>query len=200
MGKNCESQLLTWPLRLTCGKKNRTDNTLTHTYIAPPPRGKRLRRKLLHKTPRSVVSRYYELLTGHAAIGLYLKNKIHKAADDKYWCTWCGGGKQQTRSHHLFTVCKAWLPQTRKVWRAKGRAHGWKHPRAPAMKCLWKEKSTEAILEILRDTRVGCISTRRVLPEERLGDKMAGSCGEGEEGGRPPQACSLLSFCLPLVG
>ena len=64
-------------------------------------------------------------------MGPYLKNKTHKAADDKCW--WCRGGKQQIR-HHLFTECKAWLPQTRKMWGAIGRAHGWKNPRAPAMK------------------------------------------------------------------
>ena len=54
------------------------------------------------------------------------------------------------------------------------------------MKWLSKEKSTEADLEMLGDTRIGCISTRRVLPVERLGDEMAGSGDEGEEGGPPP--------------
>ena len=34
--------------------------------------------KLLRKTPKSVASRYYQLLSGHAAIGSYLKDKIHK--------------------------------------------------------------------------------------------------------------------------
>ena len=61
------------------------------------------------------------------------------------------------------------------------------------MKWLWKEKSTEAVLEMLRGTRVGCIRTRCVLPGERLGDKEAGSGDEGEEGGPPPPE-HVISF------
>ena len=39
-------------------------------------------------------------------------------------------GEQQT-CHHLFTECRAWLPQTRRLWKDIGKAHGWKHPRVP---------------------------------------------------------------------
>lgn len=53
-----------------------------------------------------------------------------------------------------------------------------KHPRAPPVKWLWKEKSTEAVLAFLRDTRVGC-STRR-KPSEEYDGGVSG--GEGEEG------------------
>ena len=38
----------------------------------------------------------------------------------------------------------------------------------------------------LRDTRVGCISTRRKLPEEGGVHEEAGSGGEGEEGEPDP--------------
>lgn len=31
-----------------------------------------------------------------------------------------------------------------------------------------------------KDTRIGCISTRRVFPEDRMGDEMSGSGDEGE--------------------
>ena len=75
-----------------------------------PPSGRGLRRRLLRGVPKSIASRYYQLLSGHAAIGPYLKDRIHKATDDRCW--WCGGGKQQT-CHHLFTQCRAWLPQIR---------------------------------------------------------------------------------------
>ena len=61
--------------------------------------------------------------------------------------------------------------------------HGWKHPRAPSGKWLWKEESTEAVLAFLGSTRIGCISARIVAPEEVEG---AGSSGEGEEGGAGP--------------
>ena len=86
-----------------------------------PPSGRGLRRKLLRRTPKSTANRYYQFLSGHAAIGLYLKDKIWKTDDD--WCWWCGEGKQQTR-HHLSTECKAWLPQIRRLWRDIGKAHG----------------------------------------------------------------------------
>ena len=33
---------------------------------------------------------------------------------------------------------------------------GWKHPKAPAVRKLWKEGATEAVLEFLRDTPAGC--------------------------------------------
>ena len=104
--------------------------------------------------PKSVAGRYYQLLSGHAAIAPYLKDRIGRATDGKCW--WCGGGKQQTR-HHLFTKCRARLPQIRKLWKEIGKVHEWKHPRAPSGKWLWKEKSTEAVLVFLKSTRVGCV-------------------------------------------
>ena len=63
-----------------------------------PPNRPSNRRRLLRRTPKSVAGRYYQLLSGHAVIGPYLKDNIHKEVDDKCW--WCGGGKKQTR-HHL---------------------------------------------------------------------------------------------------
>ena len=92
----------------------------------PTPPGKGLGRKLLRRTLKSVAGRYCQLLSGHTTIGPYLEDKIGKTTDDKCW--WCGGGKQQTR-HYLFTECRAWLPQIRKLWKDIGKAHGWKHPR-----------------------------------------------------------------------
>ena len=65
-------------------------------------------------------------------------------------------------------------------------AHGWRYPRAPSVKWLWREESTEAVLKLLKGTREECISTRRRLPDERYED--AGSGDEGEEGGPGPPA------------
>ena len=79
------------------------------------------------------------------------------------------------------------MPQIRKPWKDVGRAHGWKHSRAPSVKWLWREKSTEAVLVFLRSIRVECISTTRKLPEERCEEgHEAGAGGEGEEGGPGP--------------
>ena len=84
----------------------------TRAQVQPPPPGKDVRRKQLRRARKSVSGRYFQLMSGHAAIGPYLKDKIKKADDDKCW--WCGGGKQQAR-HHLFTECRAWRPQIRRL-------------------------------------------------------------------------------------
>ena len=101
-----------------------------------PPRREGLSRKPLRRAPKSVASRCYQLLSGHAAVGPYLKDKIQKAVDDKCW--WCGGGKQQT-CHHLFTECRAWCPQITRLWKDIGKAHRWKYPRGPSVKWLWRK-------------------------------------------------------------
>ena len=49
---------------------------------------------------------------------------------------------------------------------------------------MWKEKSTEAVLAFLRDTRVGCVRVERRLPEDA--GVRTGSGDEGEEGGPGP--------------
>ena len=146
----------------------------------PTPPGRGLRRRLLRRAPKP----YYQLLSGHVTIGPYLKDKIGRATDDMCW--WCGGRKQQTR-HHLFTVRRARLPQIRKLWKEIGKAQGWKHLRAPWGKWLWK-KPTEAVLVFLKSTRVGCVGTRRKLPQEGEHSlyEEAGAGDAGGEGGPGP--------------
>ena len=87
-----------------------------------PPLGRGVWRKLLQRAPKHIASRYYQLLSGHAAIGPYLKDEIRNTDDGQCW--WCRAGKRQTR-HHLFTECKVWGPQIRKLWkeRMEGQAH-----------------------------------------------------------------------------
>ena len=68
-----------------------------------PPPGRGLGRRHLRKTPTSVAGRCYQLLSGYAAIGSNLKDKIGRARDDKCWC---GGEKRQTR-RRLFTESRA---------------------------------------------------------------------------------------------
>lgn len=57
----------------------------------------------------------------------------------------------------------------------------WKHPCTPSVRLLWDGRATDAVLEFLRTTRVGCIGTERVPPEEGEGEDS-----EGEEGGLGP--------------
>jgi ribonuclease HI len=147
-----------------------------------PPSGPGLPRKLLRKTRKSVAGRYYQLLSGHAAIGTFLHERmtgpLRRASSV---CGWCSSGKKQSR-RHLFVECRAWAPQIQRLWKRVGKECGWRHPRAPEVRKLWGEKATEAVLEFLRDTRVGCwVEGNR--------SRNAGDIGrviEGEEDGPGP--------------
>lgn len=65
------------------------------------------------------------------------------------------------------------------MWKRMGKACGWGHPRAPSFRLLWDERAMEAVLEFLRDTKVGYMVTVRVPEEEGLDS-------EGEEAGPGP--------------
>ena len=63
-----------------------------------PPWGGRIREHP-QKEGKGVASRFFQLLSGHAAIGPYLAEKTKTIQSDKCW--WCGSGERQSR-HHLF--------------------------------------------------------------------------------------------------
>ena len=61
------------------------------------------------------------------------------------------------------------------MWKTIGKACGWKHPKAPSFKHLWKDGAAGAVLDFLRDTKAGCmVNARRLLGEE------GGEDGEGK--------------------
>ena len=67
-----------------------------------------------------------------------------------------------------------------------GKGCRWEHPgpKAPAVRKLWKEETTEAVLEFLGEVRAGCWQGARVrTPAEAVG---RGAVSEGEEGGPGP--------------
>ena len=71
---------------------------------------------------------------------------------------------------------------------------------APALRWLWKEEATEAVIEFLEGTRIGCwVSSRRALVDEDR-DREEGPGRDGEEGEPgPPQAVfSFVSFLYHL--
>ena len=90
---------------------------------------------------------------------------------------------------HLFVECRAWTAQRQRLWRRVGKDCGWEHPRAPAVRRLWDERATEAVLEFLKDTRVGfwtaAGTARRPAEDVGQGD-------EGEEGGPGPPRGSFF--------
>ena len=99
--------------------------------------------------------RYYQLLSGHAAIGSFLHDRMtgpQRLDTEKCW--WCSCRKRQMR-HHLFTGCWAWAPQVRRLWKRVGRDCQWQYPSAPSARWLRGERATEAVLECLGGTRVG---------------------------------------------
>ncbi|KAI5785399.1 hypothetical protein FPQ18DRAFT_405087 [Pyronema domesticum] len=59
---------------------------------------------------KEIASRYHQLLTGHALIVPYLKEKLGKRESDTCW--WCDSGKRQTREH-LFKECSRWRAEIR---------------------------------------------------------------------------------------
>ena len=71
-----------------------------------------------------------------------------------------------------------------------GKAGEWKHRCNPSVRPLWGGWATEAVIEVLRTTRVGCVGTERVTSEEADGEDS-----ESEEGGPGPP---LIEFFFRL--
>ena len=69
---------------------------------------------------KSLAARFYQVKSGHAPTGVYLKRFGHRD-DDKCW--WCGGTVSQMREH-LFHHCSQWRVHQRELWRAVGKAMG----------------------------------------------------------------------------
>ena len=127
---------------------------LRKSYILPPSAG--IRREL-RNVNKGVASRYYQLLTGHALIGPYLKDKIKKKDSDHCW--WCGLAKRQTREH-LFKECSRWKHQIDVLWKTLRKDLGWKKFRQkPISRLFAQPKATGAILKFISDTDVGKLPT-----------------------------------------
>ena len=143
----------------------------------------------MRRVRKSVAQRYYQLLSGHAAIGSFLHDRMtgpQRLEKDECW--WCSNGRRQSR-HHLFTECQAWTPQIRELWRRVGKDCGWDHPRAPTLRWLWKDDAIGAVVELLENTRVGSRAsaemTRARIDGGREGDEVLGQESE-EDGPGPP--------------
>ena len=66
-----------------------------------PPKGGRMR-KALGRARKELEGRFYQLLSGHAAVGERLR-RVGQTTSDLFW--WCGSGESQTR-YHLFVKCQ----------------------------------------------------------------------------------------------
>ena len=84
-----------------------------------PPGGPGQRRRALRKVRKSLVGRYYQLLSGHAAVGSFLYERMtgpfHRESSE---CRWCGSGKRESH-HHLSWSARPGPP------RSGGCGSGW---------------------------------------------------------------------------
>ncbi|KKA22183.1 hypothetical protein T310_3782, partial [Rasamsonia emersonii CBS 393.64] len=104
--------------------------------------------------PKKIASRYYQLKTGHAAIGTYLQ-KIQ--VRDSEACQGCQAPKESV--YHLLFECREWRKQRRALYRALTKARVALPTMAedhPEGRLLGDPKATKAILQFLADTTVGC--------------------------------------------
>jgi hypothetical protein len=145
--------------------------------------GYRVKGKARTKRPVPITSvkllaaRFYRLKCWHAPTGTNLKWFAHRE-DDKCCC--CRGGTLQTREH-LFRHCSRWKDQQKALWKAVGKATGWKAGRcrhAQISELFSMEKCDQAVMDILAATDVGKFPPNQA--EER-GQKQRGQ-GEHRQG------------------
>ena len=122
-----------------------------------PPRTGRMR-KALNRVRKETASRFYQLLSGHAAVAEHL---VGVGQASSISCFWCGSGERQTR-HHLLVKCRRWTPEIRKLWQRVRADSGWGG--APSVRRLFgDERNAKAILEFLEGTKVGKMPSRILL-------------------------------------
>ena len=85
-----------------------------------PSKGGKMR-KALNRVRKEIASRYYQLLSGHAAVAEHLL-RVGQAPNDR--CFWCGSGERQMR-YHLLVKCRRWSPEIRKMWQRVKADSGW---------------------------------------------------------------------------
>jgi ribonuclease HI len=117
------------------------------------------------KAPKRVARRFYQLKTGHAAVGAFLQ-KIRAQEDAS--CQGCRAPNETV--HHLMFECRQWCSQRRILYRdlAKARVQG---PTAmeecPEGRLFGDSKATKALLEFLATTAVGCSRGEAIQEVER---------------------------------
>ena len=80
-----------------------------------PPVAPGLRRKALRRVRKSLASRYYQLLSGHSAIGSFLHEMTGPLGREPGECRHYSYGEKESL-HHLFVEWRAWAPQIRRLW------------------------------------------------------------------------------------
>jgi len=115
------------------------------------------KRPIPMRSVKSLAARFYRLKSGHAPTAVYLKRFGHRE-DDKCW--WSGGGGRmvaESREHH-FRHCSRWRDEQKRLWKAVGKATGWKAGRCrhvQVSELFSRDECDQAVMDFLAATEVG---------------------------------------------
>ena len=95
-------------------------NSGRRSFRLPTARSRPGIRPLLRRARKGVAARFFQLLSGHAMIAPFLKERWGWTESDVCW--WCNKGRQSRE--HLFKDCRAWTNEIGELWTAVGKASG----------------------------------------------------------------------------
>jgi ribonuclease HI len=113
-----------------------------------------LRKPLQHISKRKAAV-FYQLLSGHALIGTYLK-RIGKLGDPS--CKFCMKETALQTREHLFNECRYWARERKDFYKSINYVEGYLGKgitRMKVSKLFSDERLTECILAFLKDTQIG---------------------------------------------
>ena len=126
-------------------------------------------RPLLGTAKKRVASRFFQLLSGHAMIAPFLKERWGWTDTDKCW--WCEGGRQSRG--HLFKECKAWEKEIRELWMAVGSIPG-KRNKDEGMGRPFRSRKGSGFHVRQARARPGSVAVRELLLDGRYTGAVLG--------------------------
>jgi ribonuclease HI len=126
-------------------------------------------REQLERHPKRSAAVFYQLLSGHATIGKYLK-RIGKTDDPS--CGFCRKETALQSRGHLFNECTYWSRERKRLYQDINSTEKFKDSRVVKMKVrkLFSEEGlTNCILSFLEDTDVGRRQARRQIDDHDWG-------------------------------
>jgi len=115
------------------------------------------KRSIPMASAKSLAARFYRLKSGPAPTGVYRKRFGHRE-HDKCWL--CGGGGWMAAQtlQYLFCHCSRWRDQQKTLWKAVGKAMGWKAGRCRHVQIselFSRDECDQAVVDFLAATDVG---------------------------------------------
>jgi len=137
------------------------------------------------RAEKRMAARYYQLMSGHALTGVYLKSTDNRPDDHCWWCDPDNISSTPQTRDHLFKHCSRWKDQQAQLWarvteEARRGKRKWR-----VRDLLADERCSPAVLDFLRTTYIG----RSAPPvEENRGRGGSGGGGGGRRnlGGSDP--------------